>query len=185
MCLRLLLAAVLLFKAIREGCRTFCSSCCRCLCTPRIPCTLPCRLYMSYQIPTQIGNISNFGISCIIPVPLNCIHTRVRALVKRSIPSFLGLPSFCHFKNLLACPFTVFMSEPGCPSSVFSCDFSHTEKYVALGPGLYVPASTKKYCTKYSTLCNSKSLSPKRTEHSKYAKKNVPPGPQCKVRFVY
>ena len=100
--------AVLLFKAIGERCRMFCSYYCRCLRTPRIPSRIwPCPLYhVIIYVPTQIGNICNFGISCIIPVrvPLNCIHIYVSSSrVKRTIPSFFGLALLMPF--LLACPF--------------------------------------------------------------------------------
>ena len=61
---------------------------------------------------------TDFGISCITPVPLNCIHTRVRARVKRSIPSCFWLALLLPL--LLRCPFPVFVGLPGLPSVCFS-----------------------------------------------------------------
>ena len=44
--------AVLLFRAVREGCRMICSSCCCCLCTPRI---LIARERAAVPLPRQYG----------------------------------------------------------------------------------------------------------------------------------
>ena len=129
--------------------------------------------------------------------------------VKRSVPSFFGLPSFyvglpsiCHFcwlalllpfLLLIACPpFAIFVGLPfsrfyrAClprfPSSYFNCVFFQNKYYVALGPGSHEPSSTIKYCTKYPTLPNSKEFVPQTDRAFQVGEKKLLPCPECKVR---